>query len=476
MVCKKEWGNKLSLKDRFNAANAKNQKDINIEQNFQQYYQSNEDMQNSLSLGVVDTLLEDDDINAIFVNGPKNIFIERKTKLHRSTSSFRDEIQLQNIIKKYSNSENDFIKFNYKQGFNIVATLPPLSNVSTMHIKCYRDKFATLEHLEENQAISKEISMFLQTLLKFKKNILIIGKRKTLKTTLLSAMAKKMPTNFRYSFVDFSKEVSIEKTNFSNYDLFEIEEKKETSILKSIFYSTSDMVFLNDCTMPDCVVENLLDGFKGVVLNINATSREEAIEKISLKIQKTMPQFSEEKAKKEAYKIFDFAIFVENKEDKKVTKISEILNNDDDFMFNDIFLLNENNEHYSTGYAPDMFLEDDIDSINLNIFNSDYKHTYTMSPFKDLQKKGLNPEILKKFRKDLNSDNLEKFIPQKQEQITSMEKLHNLDKQIVQNIKEEDTSEIKESMDIVYNDEFMKKAQEKFDEIKRNLKNEEQNS
>ncbi len=468
----------MSLRDRFNTtANAKSQKNIDIELNMQQYYQSSEEMQNTLSLGVVDTLLEDDDINAIFVNGPRNIFIERKTKLHRSTSAFRDEIQLQNIIKKYSDVQDDFIKFNYKLGFNVVATLPPLTNMSTMHIKCYRDKFATLENLEENQAISKEISIFLQTLLKFKKNILIIGKRKTLKTTLLSAIAKKMPTNFRYAFVDFSKEIIIDKTNFSNYDFFELENKREASILKTIFKSTPDGIFLNDFEFSSsCVIENLLDGFKGMILNIEADTREEALEKISLEILKILPHLSEEKAKKEAYKIFDFAFVVENLEDKKLTSISEITKTDDNFMFNDIFLCSENNEHYSTGYAPDMFLGDDIDSINLNIFNSDYKHTYTLSPFKDLQKKGINPDILKKFRKDLNAENLEKYVAQKQAIMPSMEKLHFVDKQIVDNIKEEEISTIKENMNIVYDDEFMKKAQEKFDEVRKNLKNEEQNS
>ncbi len=468
----------MSLKDRFNTnSNTKNQKNIDVEFNMQQYYQSSEEMQNTLSLGAVDTLLDDDDINAIFVNGPRNIFIERKTKLHRSTNSFRDEIQLQNIIKKYSNAQEDFIKFNYKLGFNVTATLPPLSNMSTMYIKCYRDKFGTLESLEENQAISKEISIFLQALLKFKKNILIIGKRKTLKTTLLSAIAKKMPTNFRYSFVDFSKEVVVEKTNFSNYDVFELGNEKETSVLKSIFKSTPDGIFLNDFEFSSsCVIKNLLDGFKGMILNIEADTREEAIEKIALEISKINPHFSEEKAKKEAYKIFDFTFVVENLDDKKVTSIAEITKNDDISVFNDIFLFNENNEHYSTGYAPDMFLEDDIDTINLNIFNSDYKHTYTLSPFKDLQKKGINPEILKKFRKDLNSENLEKYVAQKQTVMPSIEKLHSVDKQIVENIKEEENPAIIENMNIVYDEAFMKKAQEKFDEVRKNLKNEEQNS
>ena len=100
LICWRDWGNKLSLKDRFNTANAKSSKIVELEKQVlsSSYYTSDLEAQNSVSLGVLDTLIDDEDINAIFVNGARNIFIERKTKLHRSTTSFRDEIQLENIM------------------------------------------------------------------------------------------------------------------------------------------------------------------------------------------------------------------------------------------------------------------------------------------------------------------------------------------------------------------------------------------
>ena len=69
-----------------------------------QYYANSETANSVDSLGALDTLLFDDDLNSIFVSGAKNIYVVRNGKIHKSTSTFRDNIQLENIIKK--NAQN----------------------------------------------------------------------------------------------------------------------------------------------------------------------------------------------------------------------------------------------------------------------------------------------------------------------------------------------------------------------------------
>ena len=309
----------MSLKDRFNTSNSATAK-VEIKPENTELLQKTDEISASISLGVLDSLLEDEEINAIFVNGAKNIFIERKTKLHRSTLSFRDEIQLQNIIKKHSNDEECFIKFNHKTGINVFATLPPLTNASTINIKCYRDKFSTMENLEEQQVLSKEISMFLETLLKTEANVIIAGDKKTLKTTLLSALAKKAPINNRNINIDFKKEYEILKSGFTNFDLSEIEQKNtRQDILNAIFSTNPALVFINDYDFcADCVIKNVLDGFRGLYLNIEAKTKEEALNKITREILKCEPYLTYEEAKKNAYKLFDYVIFTENENDCKI--------------------------------------------------------------------------------------------------------------------------------------------------------------
>ena len=479
LIWQTEWGNKLSLKDRLNTQNTNSAKLAELKETITsaQYYTTSDEANNTVTLGVLDNLIKDDDIHAIFVNGAKNIFIERKSKVHRSTTTFRDEIQLENIIKKFALNEEDFIKFNYKTGINITATLPPLTNVSTIYVKCYNDKFATLEHLEEQKFLSKEMSIFFETLLKSKNNVIIAGKRKALKTTFLSALTKKTLINNRYANIDYSKEIELKRANFTNYDLSDTKDsQKRESILKSVFLSNPETIFLNDFDFEnDSLIKNLLGGFKGIFLNIEAQNKEEALDKISIEIMKFLPHISFEEAKKEAYRIFDFIVFIEDEKDVRLKSLSEVVLREDTPLFNDIFLVNESNIHYSTGYIPEILLNSNSDSINLNIFANDYKHTYPENPFKNMEKKSINPEVLKKFKKDLNPDAFEEYT---KEHSNTEPKEENIYEKIDSKIQEENenhTEEMTEKVEIVYDEEFMKKAQEKFDEVRKNLKNEENN-
>ena len=189
----------MSLKDRLNTVQKQQIKETKKEEQ-PKYYKTEQEAQLD-TLGAIDTLLANDDLNSIFVSGAKNIYLERRGKTTKSTSTFRDNVQLENLIKKIAQNEGveldeqaPFFKFNYKTGVNVLATLPPLSNVASLFIKCYKDKHATIQTLQIEHSISKEIALILEAFCAIKKNILIIGSKNTLKTTLLSALAKKIPT------------------------------------------------------------------------------------------------------------------------------------------------------------------------------------------------------------------------------------------------------------------------------------------
>ena len=83
----------MSLKDRLNSV--ANKQNTIIEEIKQQpkYYESSEMANNIDSLGVIDTLFADDELNAIYISGAKNIYIEKKGKLHKSTTTYRDNVQ-----------------------------------------------------------------------------------------------------------------------------------------------------------------------------------------------------------------------------------------------------------------------------------------------------------------------------------------------------------------------------------------------
>ncbi|MBQ4646159.1 MAG: Flp pilus assembly complex ATPase component TadA [Candidatus Gastranaerophilales bacterium] len=453
----------MSLKDRLNTI----QKQIapKIQQEQPKYYNTNNEAQLD-SLGALDTLLADDDLNSIFVSGAKNIYIERKGKTHKSTTTFRDNVQLENILKKIAQNEgielnefNPYFEFNYKEGVSATATLPPLSNVATLFLKCYKDKHASLQTLQVEHSISKEIALVLEALCSIKKNILIVGEKNTLKTTLLSALAKKIPTNNRAVIFDCENEFKIQTQNHTNYNFSKIDDSKKAAHLfnlvvdsnpDKIFINTKEEEFLCD------VIKKIKSGYKGVVATLRAENPKNAVEKLTQILIDNNPNLTFQNAKSTILNTFDIIIAIQKDElgRRKITSISEIYPLSENNYIKNIFSVDYLYQHKSEGITP-LFYEDIKNNslpIGDNIFSEDYKHTYHKGIDIDAQfaKKGANIDILKKFKKDLPT-------PNNEEKVQTEEPIQ----------KEQEA--LKEEKQEMSQEELMQKAQEKFDELKKNV-------
>ena len=452
----------MSLKDRLNTT--QKQQTAKPEQEKQpQYFNSNEDANNFDTLGIIDTLLIDDELNSVFVSGAKNIYVNKRGKVHKSTTTYRDNVQLENILKKAAIAEgiepigeNACFKFNHKLGINVTATLPPMSNVATMFIKCYKDKHANLQALQEEHSVSKEISLVLEALCTIKKNILIIGEKNTLKTTLLSALAKKMPTNNRAFLVDNEKEIKIDFPNYTSYNFINLNEETCDRLFASMVLSSPDKIFINDDSIKilPIALKYMQKGYRGVITALEATNIDEAIEKSIKASLKNDSTITKEQARAMFLSAFDIIIKVKRDEigRRQIASISQINLMAQDEFVEEIFTIDALQEHKSTGIIPIFFEDIKNNSLPIadNVFDSNYKHTYYKGYSKEsinqYSKKSANIDILKKFKKEL---------PMQEEN----EMQENASKQ--NDVIENNPSNLADG-------DLMQKAQEKFNELKKN--------
>ena len=450
----------MSLKDRLGSVQQVKQNTQDEKQEQQPKYYNTDIEANVDSLGALDTILSDDDLNSVFVSGAKNIYLEKKGKIYKSTTTFRDNVQLENMLKKIALSYgveldefNPCFQFNHKIGISVSATVPPLSNIPTVFIKCYKDKHATFQTLQEELSTSKEITLILEALCTIKRNVLIIGSKNTLKTTLLSALAKKIPSNNRTVIIDSENEFKITGQNFTNYDFSKAENETIQSDLLNLIIDTNPDKLIINTKKENVIVESIKkiqNHYRGMVLGFCADNTQDAIEKLSYLYIKYNPHLTFEKARALILSTFD--IIISTKKDdlgrRKISAVSQINLFSKSFI-EDIFVL-DYLVHKSTGIVPIFY--DDIKTNSLpigdNIFDINYKHTYhkglDLDGAMNFSKKSANIDILKKFKKDLPTQN--------------QEDLRKEMEQIFEEKKEED---------------LIKKAQEKFEEIKKNVQTQE---
>lgn len=418
----------MSLKDRldsqinkqFSGDNSVNeqaqkeiQKEFDKEPQFKAVKNIDEQMSaNMTSLGVIDSILADDEINSIFVSGARNIYIERQGKITKSALMYKDDEQLENIIKNNSKNNLEILDKKYvvsicpKKGVNVTATLPPLAKNPSMFVKCYKDKFATCQTLIESSSTSKEIALFVEALSTIKKNIIITGERNTLKTTILSAMAKKTPQNDRVVLIDYKNEIDLDLPNAIVYNFQNIkDERVKRELLDSIFALDSDKVYVNDCDFDDIklYLKYLHQGYKGLAFTMCAKGIEDALDILAQEIIKNISVYTPEKAKSVVYDIFDVGVLAKRYEYKgvKIEDISEIKKN----YIQNIFHYDGSALHTSRGYSPTFTQELKRlgTPVSESIFESGYKHTYYITPKKEpnrIQKPAMRVDLLKKFKKE----------------------------------------------------------------------------
>lgn len=167
--------------------------------------------------GLLDTIMADDDITEVMVNGPDHVFIEKKGRLMKLDQSFESERRLEDIIQKIVglagrevNQANPIVDTRLPDGSRVNVVLPPIArNGATITIRKFSKTPMTVEQLIKYGSITQDIADVLEKLIRAKYNIFICGGTGSGKTTFLNAMSNYIPKDERIITIEDSAELQI---------------------------------------------------------------------------------------------------------------------------------------------------------------------------------------------------------------------------------------------------------------------------
>lgn len=147
--------------------------------------------------GLLDTIISDETITEVMINGPDNVFIEQKGRLFKLDKKFESEKRLEDIIQRIVglagrevNQANPICDTRLPDGSRVNVVLPPIALCGpTITIRKFSKTPMTIEKLIEYGSITKEIASQLEKLVKAKYNIFISGGTGSGKTTFLNALS-----------------------------------------------------------------------------------------------------------------------------------------------------------------------------------------------------------------------------------------------------------------------------------------------
>lgn len=170
-----------------------------------------------LGFGPLQPLLEDDTITEIMVNGPKNVYVERKGKLHRVPVTFENNDHVMRIIDRIVaplgrriDESSPYVDARLQDGSRVNAVIPPISLVGpTLTIRKFSRNPITVDQLIQFGSITAEAVQFLKACVEARLNILISGGTGSGKTTLLNVMSSFIPGDERIITIENAAELQL---------------------------------------------------------------------------------------------------------------------------------------------------------------------------------------------------------------------------------------------------------------------------
>jgi pilus assembly protein CpaF len=170
-------------------------------------------------LDPVRPFLDDPAVSEIMINGPNQIFIERKGKLELTDVKFQSREALAAAMRncaqyvgKHLDADRPILEGRLPDGSRIEALFPPVSpDGPTVSIRRFFKETLTVQRLIGFGALTEEAATTLHALVASKLNVLVAGGTGSGKTSMLNALSSYIPEGERVVVIEDSREVQLQR-------------------------------------------------------------------------------------------------------------------------------------------------------------------------------------------------------------------------------------------------------------------------
>ncbi|MEI4261088.1 CpaF family protein [Roseovarius sp. D0-M9] len=246
-------------------------------------------------LGPLETLLKDDTVNDILVNGPQQIFIERDGKLELSDVTFKDEKHLLRIIDKIVSAvgrrvdeSNPYVDARLADGSRFNAMVPPVAvDGSLVSIRKFKKDKLGIDDLVNFGAFSEEMAAYLQAAVACRLNIIVSGGTGSGKTTTLNALSSFIDNAERILTIEDTAELQLQQIHVGRMESRppNVEGKGEVSprdCLKNALRMRPDRIIVGETRGEEVIdmLQAMNTGHDGSMTTIHANNPRDGISRL----------------------------------------------------------------------------------------------------------------------------------------------------------------------------------------------------
>jgi pilus assembly protein CpaF len=246
-------------------------------------------------LGPLETLLQDDTVNDILVNGPQQIFVERDGKLQLTDIKFKDERHLMRIIDKIVSAvgrrvdeSNPYVDARLKDGSRFNAMVPPVAvDGSLVSIRKFKKDKLGIDDLVNFGAFTEEMAVYLQAAVATRLNVIVSGGTGSGKTTTLNALSSFIDNDERILTIEDTAELQLQQTHVGRMESRppNVEGKGEVSprdCLKNALRMRPNRIIVGETRGEEVIdmLQAMNTGHDGSMTTIHANSARDGVSRL----------------------------------------------------------------------------------------------------------------------------------------------------------------------------------------------------
>ena len=293
--------------------------------------------------GLLDSIISDDSITEVMINGPEKIFIEKKGRLTRLDKKFESQRKLEDVIQRIVglagrevNQANPICDTRLPDGSRVNVVLPPIALCGpTITIRKFSKEPMTINKLIEYGSITQEIADKLELLVKAKYNIFISGGTGSGKTTFLNALSNFIPKDERIITIEDSAELQI--TGIDNLVSLETSNANASGagqvtirdLIKSSLRMRPERIIVGECRGGEALdmLQAMNTGHDGSLSTGHANSTEDMLSRLETMVLQGADGLPIEAIKQQIASAVDIIIHLSRLRDKsrKTMAITEVV-------------------------------------------------------------------------------------------------------------------------------------------------------
>lgn len=256
----------------------------------------------TFGLGPLEMLLKDTAVSDILINGPRNVYVERRGKMEKTSVVFRDNNHLMQIIDRIVSKVGrrvdetcPMVDARLSDGSRVNAIIPPLAlDGASVSIRRFGSNPLKLEDLLEFKAFTPEMVMLLEGAIKARLNCVISGGTGSGKTTLLNTLSSFISNEDRIVTIEDAAELQLQQEHVVRLESrpANIEGKgriSSTDLVRNALRLRPERIIIGECRGPETLdmLQAMNTGHEGSLTTLHANTPRDAIARMETMIMMT---------------------------------------------------------------------------------------------------------------------------------------------------------------------------------------------